>query len=698
MTVTDDSLHPPQSSSDAENVVSDPIGSLAVKNGKAVQNCVELFLANKRINILHGFSRFANLDTLWLNNNRLTKLNNLDSLKRLKRLYAHNNSITTLKGSLIYIGKFIDTLTLFNNNLQDLHSSLSILSHLRHLEELDMHNNPLSEETNYRLHVIKQLPQLKVLDRHIITDEERLAASKVKALSETLAEEGRPKKSTMKRKASANTIEAERLVAEAISNIATIVKTKRILLKEHFMEDDPRREYVINESLFRKYLNLYQLDYVVESVGINTDFNTLDLLLKKYLAPKPVRSQTLGRDATLSSVNFINYVDFCRDIEPSFNSRDLDNSQRLREAARSIRLGPTVDDKIPLSKTVKGLQKSVTKYKKDLAAKAQSERLAMIKLSEDQLRQQRNAKVPMAKSEKDFMTPENRLDPWEIKELQQLVKSAESYDGKASNISISDLRKVLGDMILCGRVFTTSALEDFIKEEVRQKEALAEFADVDPEAEEEEEEEREPISRFFDAFESETVTIEEFMTAVQFGIEDVPAPEWRNVTVAEAIHKRDTLFKEAEKLNKRVMLLGDSDKEMMARNITRIKEITHRANKLDNIATGQVEHKFNRGKGARTYVRGDSYTVKTLHEVKGFDDENLSDDEEEDLDSKDLLAEEKEEILQERRRTLERTNSLKSRFHLKEDMQKEFRKALHTRRGKNIVTKMHILGKNVSHD
>ena len=39
-------------------------------------------------------------------------------------------------------------------------------------------------------------------------------------------------------------------------------------------------------------------------------------------------------------------------------------------------------------------------YESELQKKAQEERRAMVKLSEDQLRSQRNAKVPMAKSEK----------------------------------------------------------------------------------------------------------------------------------------------------------------------------------------------------------------------------------------------------------------------------------------------------------
>ena len=35
-----------------------------------------------------------------------------------------------------------------------------------HLRDLDMSGNPIAEEKDYRLHVVKQLPWLEVLDRH----------------------------------------------------------------------------------------------------------------------------------------------------------------------------------------------------------------------------------------------------------------------------------------------------------------------------------------------------------------------------------------------------------------------------------------------------------------------------------------------------------------------------------------------------
>lgn len=280
-------------------VPSDPFSALAVKHGRAVQDCVELYLANRGITKIQGFERFVNIETLWLNGNRLTKVNNLDENFRLKRLYLHDNSIHTLKGSLEFF-TFLDTLSLYNNQLHDLQSNLEVLSSLRHLEELDMHGNPLSEETNYRLLVIKNLPWLNVLDRHKITDEERERAAKVKTASEMLdmTDKMNSTSSVVKRKPTAEQLRARSQLSIAMSNIAEVVKTKRLLLKEHFMEEDPRREWVVLEKIFVKYMVLYGLDVVAKHV--EGDFDAFELILRKYSSRlPPVRSKTMGRDVSL---------------------------------------------------------------------------------------------------------------------------------------------------------------------------------------------------------------------------------------------------------------------------------------------------------------------------------------------------------------------------------------------------------------
>jgi Leucine-rich repeat len=47
------------------------------------------------------------------------------------------------------------------------------------LETLDLFGNPLAEEPDYRLKIIHTMPQVKLLDRHMVTLEERLKAAKL---------------------------------------------------------------------------------------------------------------------------------------------------------------------------------------------------------------------------------------------------------------------------------------------------------------------------------------------------------------------------------------------------------------------------------------------------------------------------------------------------------------------------------------
>ena len=162
-----------------DGVAANPFGELAVRNQKYASNCTELHLANRNIGWLQGFDRFVNLEVLWLNDNKLRKLNGLEKNFRLRALHAHNNQLSTLKDSSVSRLVFLDELMLFNNHLEDLHATLKTLSRLRHLKHLDMFGNPLSEEKDYRLHVIKQLPHLEVLDRHVIEWEERQAAKEM---------------------------------------------------------------------------------------------------------------------------------------------------------------------------------------------------------------------------------------------------------------------------------------------------------------------------------------------------------------------------------------------------------------------------------------------------------------------------------------------------------------------------------------
>jgi hypothetical protein len=174
----------------------------------AITECKELYLAGKGIEKLRGFEPFVNLESLWLNDNKLRKLNNLDANFRMKALYAHvserwayrgrhcsvlyairnarcilndgalpqDNQISTLRGSLLCF-KFLETLDLSNNQLRGLDKQLATLQRMQFLRNLNLTGNPCVEEPDYRLIMIHKMPQLRVLDQHVITDAERRKAA-----------------------------------------------------------------------------------------------------------------------------------------------------------------------------------------------------------------------------------------------------------------------------------------------------------------------------------------------------------------------------------------------------------------------------------------------------------------------------------------------------------------------------------------
>ncbi|KAE9185074.1 hypothetical protein PF005_g21401 [Phytophthora fragariae] len=101
----------------------------------------------------------------------------LDGCVRIKQLYAQNNCIRSVEGSSLPHFKFLRELRLYDNKLKDLQGTLDVLSRLSHSRDLDLFGNAVMEEENYRLQVIRALPSLDVLDRHVITDEERTKAA-----------------------------------------------------------------------------------------------------------------------------------------------------------------------------------------------------------------------------------------------------------------------------------------------------------------------------------------------------------------------------------------------------------------------------------------------------------------------------------------------------------------------------------------
>ena len=105
------------------------------------------------------------------------QLENLDDIAtnfRCKKLVCQNNMIENIDGLKKY--KFIDVLLLGNNKLRDLDKFLEKITKFAFLQQLDLFGNPLAEEPDYRLKIIYLMPQVKTLDRHIVTVAERIKA------------------------------------------------------------------------------------------------------------------------------------------------------------------------------------------------------------------------------------------------------------------------------------------------------------------------------------------------------------------------------------------------------------------------------------------------------------------------------------------------------------------------------------------
>ena len=156
-----------------EVVKGDPWSVIPIKTSKYAKECIEIVLSKRKITELVNFEAFKNLEALWLTNNCLTSINGLDENFRIKILCCAHNRITTLEGSISCM-KFLETLYLNDNKLKNLDKCLTYLKRFSFLKNLNLFNNPIAEEPEYRPRVIDALKSLKIFDRHMITTIERI--------------------------------------------------------------------------------------------------------------------------------------------------------------------------------------------------------------------------------------------------------------------------------------------------------------------------------------------------------------------------------------------------------------------------------------------------------------------------------------------------------------------------------------------
>ena len=580
-----------------EGEAAKPYESLAVKNAKHALNCTELHLANKNIGWLQGFDPFLNLQVLWLNDNKLRKLTNLEKNFRLRALYVHNNQLTTLKDSSVPHLAFVEELTMFSNHLEDLHATLKVLARLRHLKHLDMFGNPLAEEKDYRLHVIKLLPHLEVLDRHVITEQERDKARLVKPpdlVFASAAGDGRSRAETgasldgdasvgggaARGRTSSKGPSRDAAVPETATTIEEVIAAmkarateKRLLIKPFMQDVDPRREHRVLLTEFERILSLHEL--------WPSSATEVALLLAKYERPPPQRCATLGRDAHYAERGhrWVDYIAYCGDIEPHATGRDT-HHQALVQATEWRAKVPE------RSVGVQDLEREVGGVRQRLAAAEHRKRQAMVGLSMSSAGADSHAHGGAsggAAKKTSFEVGENELEHYEAVELKKLMKQ---YDRDGNNmLSRGELKECLENMEMAGRKFSigTSSADD-LKGYAKTVEDVEQEAKLDPET---------LFNMLFEAFDGNDdgkIDWNEFHEGIMCGVKDpatglqlFPPLQWAWLSADEADAKSKQLFADAEKRQHRHIIAGAKDKAEQAK----IAQITSSATKLQQLAEQQ---------------------------------------------------------------------------------------------------------------
>ena len=141
----------------------------------SLKKCKHLRMSSNNIGKIEGIAGCDSLQILSLARNSLKKLEGLNEVAdTLVQLWISYNQI----GSLAGIEKLTNLQVLYaSNNRIDKWSEVERLQQLPVLRELNLVNNPLHQkhvaEDNWRIEVIKRLPNLKNLDGSLVDDEER---------------------------------------------------------------------------------------------------------------------------------------------------------------------------------------------------------------------------------------------------------------------------------------------------------------------------------------------------------------------------------------------------------------------------------------------------------------------------------------------------------------------------------------------
>lgn len=156
----------------------DPYTCLPKRNRKYASECKEVYLANQGAEqTSESFEHFKSLEVIWFSGNRLTRIDNLETNFRIQEVYVENNSLVSLNGLRNF--KFLRVLLASKNQLRNLDKQIALLAKFAFMKKLDLFDNPVAEEPDYRLRLIYHVPQVEILDKHAVKGEERVRADQV---------------------------------------------------------------------------------------------------------------------------------------------------------------------------------------------------------------------------------------------------------------------------------------------------------------------------------------------------------------------------------------------------------------------------------------------------------------------------------------------------------------------------------------
>lgn len=385
----------------------------------------ELYLGRKGLTTVEGFEKFLSLESLWLNNNLLVSLVGLEDNFRIKNLYLHFNKLKRLSPDSLTHCTFLSHLTLNDNLLDDIENVLTELRPCHHIHSLDLFNNPVAQEDNYRLKVIGELPWIQVLDRHEVTDDERSQAA---LLKEKLASKFALTSKVVKPpKYSPQEIEHRSLLLQtAQRRIRDVTLKSRILLERVFIEYDKR---------YLGYLPSNVVLDCLDSTGLNGLLcdEERDVLFDTY--SKPLSFEAIAPGHTLRRRLF-HYRQFCEDV-----------------LAPELRLYPDEKYQVQpcpeITKSTKNLMKYVATAKS--REKRQSDMLHRSTMSSSSNNLAEKVFRGSSAAKPKFLQ-HGQLSPFTAGEISKIVKEAQRSAENKTLASLNNVETIIKKVLAFGLV------------------------------------------------------------------------------------------------------------------------------------------------------------------------------------------------------------------------------------------------------